>query len=444
MNALVTPFCPLDDLEHDLIASWREVSQATYRFLVLLREFDLRQGWKEWGSADCADWLNLKCGITRNTAQEKVRVARALWTLPQIQEAFERGDLSYSKVRALTRVASEINETNLLDYALGATAAQLENYCRRLRNGGADSTADANRVHGGRSLSRHFREDGSGTLTVELSKEELELVLKALEQVARSLPDMHDVEEQSLFTRGADALVQMAKDSLAGTSTQGTAMSSADHTQVVIHVDASALLSESRRGELGGESDLPIESVRRLCCDGRVISIQSDAQGERLNVGRKQRTVPTAIRRALFARDHSCTFPGCTHERWIDAHHIQHWADGGETSLDNLILLCSHHHRLVHEGGFTVATRRDGSRYFARPDGRPVEVGVSTVNPTGDTREIDNTLESDNIHETDNIQEAADQPSNEVRESIAPYLVHSVGSLSAESGGHDCRARTGS
>ncbi len=92
MNALVTPFCPIDDLEHDLLDCWREVSQATFRFLVLLREFDLRQGWKEWGSADCADWLNLKCGITRNTAQEKVRVARALWTLPQIEEAFKRGD----------------------------------------------------------------------------------------------------------------------------------------------------------------------------------------------------------------------------------------------------------------------------------------------------------------------------------------------------------------
>ena len=92
MNALVTPFRPLDDLAHDLLESWRDVSQATFRFLALLREFDLRQGWKEWGSADCADWLNLKCGITRNTAQEKVRVARALWTLPQIEEAFKRGD----------------------------------------------------------------------------------------------------------------------------------------------------------------------------------------------------------------------------------------------------------------------------------------------------------------------------------------------------------------
>ncbi|MCZ6617646.1 MAG: DUF222 domain-containing protein [Gammaproteobacteria bacterium] len=302
--------------------------------------------------------------------------------------------------------AREINETHLLDYALGATAAQLENYCRRLRNGGSESSADANRVHGGRSLSRHFREDGSGTLTVELAREELELVLKALEQVASGLPDMFDVEEQSLFTRGADALVMMAKTSLAGKR----GGSSADHTQVVVHVDGAALLSD-----VGGESDYPIESVRRLCCDGSVISIHTDAQGEPLNVGRKQRTVPTAIRRALLARDRTCTFPGCTHERWIDAHHIQHWAEGGETSLDNLTLLCSHHHRLVHEGGFTVAKRHDGSRYFARPDGRPVEVGGSYINSSNDT------------------QETGDEHTNHVREAMAFYFINSS---SAES--HCC------
>ncbi|MCZ6618771.1 MAG: DUF222 domain-containing protein, partial [Gammaproteobacteria bacterium] len=392
---------------------WRDVSQATFRFLVLLREFDLRQGWKDWGSADCADWLNLRCGITRNTAQEKVRVARALWTLPQIEEAFKRGDLSYSKVRALTRVACEINETDLLDYALGATASQLEGYCRRLRNGGAESTADARRVHAVRSLSRYFREDGSGVLSVELAREELELVLKALEQVATGLPDMHDCEEQSLFTRGADALVQMARESLGGRQNHGaggTGKSSADHTQVVIHVDAAALLFDSSKrseGRHGGTSDLPIETVRRLCCDGSVIPVNTDAQGEPLNVGRKQRTVPTAIRRALIARDRTCTFPGCSHERWIDAHHIKHWADGGETSLDNTILLCSHHHRLVHEGGFTVATRCDGSRYFARPDGRPVEVGVSYSNTRDNTRGI------------------GDEQGSAVREPIALYLVTS-------------------
>ena len=90
-------FRPIDDVEASLIASWRGVAQATHRFLVLLREFDLRQGWKPYGNSDCAEWLDWKCGIARVTAQEKVRVAHTLWGLPQIEDAFARGDLSYGK-----------------------------------------------------------------------------------------------------------------------------------------------------------------------------------------------------------------------------------------------------------------------------------------------------------------------------------------------------------
>src|SRR5262245_14949532 len=114
----VLSFRPIYDLELSLLESWREVSKATHRFLALLREFDLRQGWKAYGNSDCAEWLDWKCGISRVTAQEKVRVAKALWTLPRIDAAFEAGDLSYSKVRAVTRVATERNEATLLRFAL--------------------------------------------------------------------------------------------------------------------------------------------------------------------------------------------------------------------------------------------------------------------------------------------------------------------------------------
>jgi len=368
MQALVTQFQPLDELESQIIESWRHVSQATCRFLSLLREFDLRHGWKAWGCADCADWLNLKCGITRNTAQEKLRVAKALWHLPQIEEAFKRGHLSYSKVRALTRVATEPNEADLLEYALDASAAQVERYCRRLRNGSLDSTADARRAHASRSLSRSFREDGTALLTVELPTESMGLVLAALERVAKTLPDL-DESDATLFTRGADALVEMARGALSG-DPQSPA---GEQHQVIVHVDASALSNQ------GGQSDLPVESVRRLCCDGSLVPISRDDSGNVLSVGRKTRVVPTAIRRALEARDRHCSFPGCTHDRWIDAHHVHHWADGGETSLENLVLLCSHHHRLVHEGGFEIRRWPDGTLYFVRPDGRPVEARASSA-----------------------------------------------------------------
>ncbi|MDZ7669552.1 MAG: DUF222 domain-containing protein [Gammaproteobacteria bacterium] len=211
---LVRTSCPLDELESSLLTSWREATQAEYRFLKLLGEFNLRRGWEAYGNGDCAQWLNWRCGISRTTAQEKVRVADALWHLPKIDEAFRRGDLSYSKVRALTRVASDVTEGDLLAFALKTSASQCEAYCRRLRNGDpVVSAADAQRLHEGRSLIRHFREDGSASMTVELPRESLELVLAALERVGARLPED---PSRSLFARAADALVMMARESLAG------------------------------------------------------------------------------------------------------------------------------------------------------------------------------------------------------------------------------------
>jgi hypothetical protein len=96
------------------------------------------------------------------------------------------------------------------------------------------------------------------------------------------------------------------------------------------------------------------------------------ANGEPLGVGRKQRTVPAAMKRALWARDRGCSFPGCSHKRYVDAHHIRHWADGGETSMENTMLLCSAHHRLVHEGGYEIRKDTSGGWYFRRPDGRAI------------------------------------------------------------------------
>jgi hypothetical protein len=140
----------------------------------------------------------------------------------------------------------------------------------------------------------------------------------------------------------------------------------ADPYQVVLHVDGKSL-----RGG-AGRSDLPIETVRRLTCDGSLVTIVEDDDGTPLDAGRKKRTVSTALKRALWSRDRGCTFPGCHKTLYVDAHHIRHWADGGETSADNLTLLCTYHHRLLHEGGFAIRHDAAGSMYFQRPDGRVI------------------------------------------------------------------------
>ena len=97
--------------------------------------------------------------------------------------------------------------------------------------------------------------------------------------------------------------------------------------------------------------DVSAETSRRVSCDASLVTMRQSIDGAVLDIGRKTRTIPPSIRRALFARDRTCRFPGCTSRR-CDAHHVEHWIDGGATSLDNLMLLCRRHHRAVHEGGF--------------------------------------------------------------------------------------------
>ena len=229
-----------------------------------------------------------------------------------------------------------------------------------------EAVSEANSVYQRRSL-RVFRDHGRGmtTLTVELPIEEGEVISQALDKAIEANGcDGPEFASTPWCAQQADALVEICKGYLTGTGETRT--SSADTYQVVVHVDAEALNGGK------GRSDLPLESVRRISCDGTVVTMTDGATGEPLSVGRKQRTVPTAIRRALWARDHGCSFPGCTHIRYVDAHHVRHWSKGGETSLENLMLLCSQHHRLVHEGGYEICTDVEGRWYFKRSDGRAI------------------------------------------------------------------------
>ena len=192
-----------------------------------------------------------------------------------------------------------------------------------------------------------------------------ELLEKAVDRardVATS--ETPDLVHNCWSAQQADAIITMANTYLSGSGTASPG--STDNYQVTIHVDQSALANGD------GRSGLPLESVKRLCCDGDVVTIVEDSHGEPLSVGRKTRTVPVAIKRALKARDRGCAFPGCRNRRFVDAHHIEHWSAGGDTSLDNLVLLCSRHHRLVHEGGYRIERDYRNRWFFKRPDGRSV------------------------------------------------------------------------
>ncbi|HEX5049027.1 MAG TPA: DUF222 domain-containing protein [Gammaproteobacteria bacterium] len=382
----------IDDLDHAIRTLARQMNAETYRMLVLVREFDDRFGWQKWGFRNCADWLAWRCELSSSAAYEKVRTARALREMPAVSAAFEQGRLSYSKVRALARVAEYHDEAALLDYALRVSAPQLEERCREIRNSAPEtSTAGAWRAWEQRSL-KIVRNAARGTMkiTVEMPIEDGEVIAEAIERVANAgdeatglefavasksggVRDSADASANGWCAQQADALLAIAKTSLAGGAdctdcgaVGAHASSVADHYQVVVHVD-DAVLHGGR-----GRSDLPVDTVHRLTCDCSVVTIVEDERGAPLDVGRKQRTVSTALKRALWSRDRGCTFPGCRNVRYVDAHHIRHWAKGGETTPENLTLLCSHHHRLVHEGGFGIRRNADDEIYFVRPDGRVI------------------------------------------------------------------------
>jgi hypothetical protein len=163
--------------------------------------------------------------------------------------------------------------------------------------------------------------------------------------------------------RRADALARIAESFLA----QGlAAMNGGDRHQVVLHVDVAALQGSGDAACCGIEHGpaIPAETARRLACDSSLVTIIENSRGEPLGVGRKTRTVPPALRRALRSRDRGCRFPGCPHTIYVDAHHIRHWACGGETRLSNLVTLCRFHHRAVHEGGMRIQVLDDGALRF--------------------------------------------------------------------------------
>ncbi len=371
----------LDQLETDIISLSSHINSMEYEFLVLLREYDLRQGWKAYHFNNCAEWLNMKCGIATSTAREKIRVANALFDLPAMATSFQKGDLSFSKAKSLTRIATPLNEEHLLDFALKATASQVERHCQELRNVQREtSIRDANRLHEQRYLSWSAHSDGSVTLSVELPKESADLVIKAIEKASNSSSSAEEAayfEEDpespnpprggcDLFQQQADALVDIAKSFLAGGNNKKSC--TADHYQVTVHVDEKAL-----RGEPDAESksDLPIETVRRLCCDSSLVISTDDESGRTRDLSRKHRVVPPSLRRKLMSRDKGCRFPGCSHEKWLTAHHVVHWADGGETTAENLVMLCSKHHRLLHEGGFEIKPGAGGQWHFRNASGAP-------------------------------------------------------------------------
>ena len=231
-----------------------------------------------------------------------------------------------------------------------------------------------------------FDMDGEFILAARLPGEIDAVVAKALEAAVEAVRESKDVTAETglqipAHAWQADALRVMAESFLEHRGRDTGAGSSPDRLQVVVHIDqavlaeqqAAAESSKPHRCELEDGPALALDTARRLACDASIVGIVEGEDGDPLDIGRKTRSIPLAISRALKARDRGCRFPGCDRTRFCDGHHIAHWANGGETKLDNLVTLCGYHHRLVHEGGYGVRRTDDALFSFTRPDGSRLE-----------------------------------------------------------------------
>ena len=419
-------------LEDEITTLAGHLNAANHRLIKLLDEFDRRDGWRGVGVRSLAHWLNFKCGIGKLAAREKVRVARALRDLPKIDAAFERGEISYSKVRAMTRAATAQNEAFLVQIARHGTADHMERLVRAYRRHG--DVLEASKTESGRRREGRFwcHEEDDGTMVfggrlpleqglllkkaldamvaeseseakakaerdvasgievgVEVGAEErsVSAVTPATASDADSVPaetpapasdsDSVSAEKPDRAVSSAAALARIAEHYLATGGERARSLAGHEACQVFVHVNANDAHPDNRidGGHVTYTDDrrwVAPEVARQLACDAALTTVLENDRGEVLNIGRRSRTVPRRIAHALRIRDGGCRFPSCGQRRWTDAHHIRHWADGGETSLDNLVTLCRYHHRSLHGGEFHIERGAGGELRFIGNDGQSI------------------------------------------------------------------------
>ena len=496
------------------------INLADWRFIKLIAAMERTRGWQEGGYCNLGNWLDHRCGLGPCAARERIRIGRALARLPRIDAAFRDGVISYSKVRAITRVATPDTDAMLLAITEGSSAAQLESLVRTYERVGADDRECASSEQR-RSLSWYY-EDGMLVITATVPAERGALVIKALQEVVDARRDEREAHHQSALAatcrrgtagpaadedaedigraqvagqgsdgapihaagnnsaaaesvvagddfdaaaatarsaaegagaidgkavptrsewsavdvstdvsaetpadragsgngkevstraastavtdvvaaggvsaetddlpdwlvfdlasteqRFADALVDMAEHCLASGGGPLKRRRTGQRYQVMLTIGRNELAGQQSAGgaRYHVEPDWGIDEAdaRHIACDADLSEFIQDARGNLLNYERRRRIVPARLSQALKLRDHNrCRFPGCAHQRYVEAHHVRHWIDGGETRLENLVLLCSAHHRLLHHGAFHIMIA-DGDVVFVNRDGEVIE-----------------------------------------------------------------------
>lgn len=333
-------------------------------------ELDRREVWEADGCIDMAQWVAGRYGFSCYRANRYIGAGHSISKLPLISEALSDGSLEVDRAVELCRFATPETEEGILEWAEGKTWGQVK-WKADLET--KPSMEEAQEIDKQRSL-HHWWEAGGAVLGISgrLPAAEGASVAKALDRIADQLAaspeDYGDIEE-----RRADALVLLAKQRLADDGDR-------DRTTVVVHADIETLTLKDKHVSLEGGGKIHPAILERLLCDCSLQTVLHEG-GQPVGIDRISRNVPPKLMRLLRWRDKCCTFPGCEHKRFVDAHHIKWWIEGGLTNIDNLALVCSFHHKLVHEHNWKVELGPFGKVRWFRPDGSEYRPGPDPPGP---------------------------------------------------------------
>jgi hypothetical protein len=351
----------------------RETSRIQREMLGAIAEMDRLEMWRGSGARDMAQWLAIRQGISQWKARRWIAAGYALEHLTDLARAFSEGELGIDKVVELARFASFEAEAGLIRWAMFVSCAAVRRRADLEVRRDIDDVREAERS---RFLRWWHADDGNRLgLEAELPAAQGAIVASALQRVTDTLPVMPGEEDPTYVeARRADALVAVCSTRLAEDADP-------DRATVVVHARFGDLAATRGSAEIGDGGRIHPETARRLLCDSRVQTVIEDQEGEPLRLGRLTREPSASMMRLLRHRDGECRFPGCGARRFTQAHHIVWWREGGPTDLDNLILLCFFHHKLVHEHGWAVHRHASGSLRWIEPDGSLYRIRPSPPEP---------------------------------------------------------------
>lgn len=356
-------------LGDELVALRRLMDRLEAESCRRIREFDKRRAYLAHGATSVVSWLRQQCGMSGAAAFQSAEVARNLGVIADAGRALDDGEIGFGHAVVLARSVSELGKeaaraggSGLVDAARRVDPDELRRLSRSLRHVVDPDGAlrAALQDHARRRLSLTQTLGGAYLLDGVLGLDDGATLRTALETLVAPLAG----DGRSGAQRRADALVEMAARHLRSRD----AGSGGGKAQLMVSTSAASAPGDRfDTAEIVGVGAIPKPTARRLTCDCGMSAITVDAADQPLNVGRTRRSIPSAIRRALEYRDRGCGFPGCDRPiGWTEAHHVRHWLDGGLTSMENLVLLCRCHHRMVHEDGWTL-TARSGGGWRASP-----------------------------------------------------------------------------